>query len=141
MSGLEERERETLCARLGTVDDSLGFLLILISSVLLSFWAVLLQRKGLCLTLEGDLQGAAALPGVLPIQKKAGAMVVGSLGFFLSLALETWEQARETGGEAARRSAGVNLWASLFVLLAALLRFQELNRACREDGGTDTLPA
>ena len=100
------------------------------------------QRRGLCLTLAGEEEQAAALPDVLPARRTAGAMVIGSLGFFLCLALRAWEDAR-SGTEAACRSASANLWASLFVLLAALLRFLDLrNQAAGQDGSeAGTLPA
>lgn len=89
-------EEDTLRQQLGIVDQSLGFLLILIASVLLSFYTVVIQRRGLCLTILGDTKAAAGLPDVYPIKRRASAMVVGSLGFFLCL--------RSTPGS--RRSRG-----------------------------------
>ena len=50
---MEEEQKKTLCAQLGVVDDSLFFLLLIIAATLLSFWSVSLQRKGLCLTIQG----------------------------------------------------------------------------------------
>ena len=44
-------EEDALRQQLGIVDQSLGFLLILIASVLLSFYTVVIQRRGLCLTI------------------------------------------------------------------------------------------
>ena len=107
-------EEDTLRQQLGIVDQSLGFLLILIASVLLSFYTVVIQRRGLCLTILGDTKAAAGLPDVYPIKRRASAMVVGSLGFFLCLALNAWQQAEQGDDCVARRSATVNLWASLF---------------------------
>ena len=139
---MEEAQRALLEEQLATADQSLGFLLVLVASVLLSFWTVTVQRRGLCLVLAGEEEQAAALPDVLPARRTAGAMVIGSLGFFLCLALRAWEDARP-GPEAARRPASRNLWASLFVLLAALLRFLDLrNQAAGQDGSeAGTLPA
>lgn len=145
---MEEDQKRTLRAQLGIVDDSLGFLLIIIASVLLSFWGVAIQRKGLCLAIRGETETAEALPKVYPIRKKAGAMVVGALGFFLCLALNTWEQARAGTDSVACRSARTNLIAALFVLAAAIIRFQDLNFVERCDGAQSqartedgTLPA
>ena len=137
-----QAQRALLEEQLATADQSLGFLLVLVASVLLSFWTVTVQRRGLCLTLAGEEEQAAALPDVLPARRTAGAMVIGSLGFFLCLALRAWEDA-QSGTEAACRSASANLWASLFVLLAALLRFLDLrNQAAGQDGSeAGTLPA
>lgn len=137
---MEENQRRTLCAQLGIVDDSLGFLLILIAAVLLSFCGTALQRKGLCLTIRGETAAAETLPDVYPIRRTAGAMVVGALGFFLCLALNTWEQARAGTDPVACRSARTNLWASLFVLAAAVLRFQDLDFVKR-CGGQARTPA
>ena len=120
-------EEDTLRQQLGIVDQSLGFLLILIASVLLSFYTVVIQRRGLCLTILGDTEAAASLPDVYPIKRRASAMVVGSLGFFLCLALNAWQQAEKGDDGVARRSVTVNLWASLFVLLAGILRLMDLD--------------
>ena len=86
-------EETVLREQLRTVDESLLFLLLIVLSVLLSYW---------------------------------GALVVGALGFFLCLALKTERETARGGTPAARRSACTNLWASLFVFLAALLRLDDL---------------
>lgn len=140
---MEEEQKKTLCAQLGIADDSLGFLLILIASVLLSFWATVIQRKGLCLTIQGDAGGAEALPDVYPLRRKAGAMVIGSLGFFLCLALNAWEQARREQDCVARQSAFTNLWASILVLAAAVIRFRDLTftRQCTPPENGQSKPA
>lgn len=123
---MEEEQKDTLCGQLGIIDESLGFLLIIVASVLLSLWSVVIQRKGLCLTIRGEPGAAGDLPDVYPIKRKAGAMVIGALGFFLCLALDTWNKAGAGKDAAAFHSAGTNLWASLLVLIAAILRFQDL---------------
>ena len=129
-------EEDALRQQLGIVDQSLGFLLILIASVLLSFYTVVIQRRGLCLTILGDTEAAAGLPDVYPIKRRASAMVVGSLGFFLCLALNAWQQAEQGDDCVARRSATVNLWASLFVLLAGILRLMDLDFVACCSGGS-----
>lgn len=89
---MEEEQKKTLCAQLGVVDDSLFFLLLIIAATLLSFWSVSLQRKGLCLTIQGETETAGQLPPIYPIRHKASAIIVGALGFFLCLALRTLER-------------------------------------------------
>ena len=113
-------EETVLREQLRTVDESLLFLLLIVLSVLLSYWGVRIQREGLCRTLQGDAEGAAALPRVFPIRLSA------SLGLVLGLALKTERETARGGTPAARRSACTNLWASLFVFLAALLRLDDL---------------
>ena len=75
---MEEEQEKTLCAQLGVVDDSLFFLLLIIAATLLSFWSVSLQRKGLCLTIQGETETAGQLPPIYPIRHKASAIIVGA---------------------------------------------------------------
>lgn len=100
----------------------MGFLGLLIVSLGLSWKAVALQREGLCGALRGE---SGEAPDTFFLRLPASAIVVGVLTCFFRLALDAWEQA---GGQGccARRSAQVNLWASLFVLAAALLRLYDL---------------
>ena len=69
--------------------------------------------------------GGRPAPGVPHPPERLGPGV-GALGFFLCLALKTERQTAQGGTSAARRSACTNLWASLFVFLAALLRLDDL---------------
>lgn len=140
----EESRRAQLCAQLKTTDQSLLFLALLVLSVLLSYCSVRIQRRGLCDTIRGDAGAAAALPPVFPLKLTAGALVVGSLGFFLCLALKSVREAELGDDQAARRSASLNLWASVFVFLAALLRLDDLVTAERGQPSLladDDLPA
>ena len=125
VTGVDEAKKK-LCQQLGIVDDSLGFLLLIIGATLLSYWAVVIQRRGLCLTIQGKTEEAGRLPDVYPLRHKASAIIVGSLGFFLCLALSTLEEAEAGDDCVAKRSARTNLWASIFVLVAGILRFQDL---------------
>lgn len=120
--GVGTMEEKTLREQLCAVDGSLLFLGLLLLSVGLSYWGVSIQREELCRTLRGDGAGAEELPEVFPIRLWASALVVGCLGFFLCLAVKT---DREAGYETAQ-SARTNLWASVLVFLAALLRLDEL---------------
>lgn len=135
--------KTVLCQQLDTVDTSLGFLLLIIAATLLSFWSVVIQRDGLCLTIQGKTEAAKALPPVYPIKHKASAIIVGTLGFFLCLALDTLRRAEAGDDCVAKRSARTNVWASLFVLVAGILRYQDLDfveRCQRALVADDTLP-
>lgn len=134
-----QEEKRTLCGQLELINISVGFLLLVIVSVLLSFQALTIQRRGLCLTILGDTQGAAALPDVFPMRWKAGSIAVGTLGFFLCAAIHTLKQAQQGGDGEALRSAQANLAAALLVFLAALIRLEDL--ACtRGQTGDEILP-
>lgn len=128
------REREELCDQLNTVDTTLIFLLIVIASVLLSFWATVRQRQAVCLALQGEDEAARQVGEVYPIRALASALVLGALGYFLCLALRLWEDSR---CGVSRASAGANLWASILVLCAAIVRWRDLNRVQAESRAGD----
>ena len=124
---------EALREQLDQVDGSLSFLLLIVASVLLSLWTVTIQRQALCRTLTGE-EGGPPLPDPLPIRRGASALLVGGLGFFLAQAARTWREACAEGRPAEARSALTGLWASLLVLLAAILRFRDLKEAAAAGG-------
>lgn len=124
---MEEDEKKTLCEQLGITDESLAFLILILLGVLLSFWSITIQRRQLCLTIQGKTEAAAEAPPVYPIKHAASALIVGSLGFFLCLAHQAWKKACAGEDRVTKRSASINLWASILVLVAAVLRFDDLN--------------
>lgn len=135
-----EDGQKALRDALELVDTDLGFLFLIVLSVLLSFRATVRQRDGLCLRLRGEERAAEQAEAVLPLRLGASALVVGSLGFYFMQALDTWQN---TGSSdpAASRSARLNLIASFLVLLAGLIRLLDLNMARRTQPALgDTLP-
>lgn len=118
-------ERQILKEQLRTVNQSLFYLVLIILSVLLSFRSVLLQREQLEGTLAGNPSQDAA-QDVFPIRLTASGLVISALGFFFCLSLRTCRDAACGNDPAAQRSAGMNVWASLFVLAAALIRLYDL---------------
>ena len=126
-------EQKILKEQLRIVNQSLFYLMLIILSVLLSFRSVLIQREQLEETLAGQPAGCR---NVYPIRLSASALVVSALGFFFCLALRTCREAAQGNDSAAQKSAGMNVWASLFVWAAALIRLYDLNfmkevRCCR----------
>lgn len=119
-------EREELWEQVELVDTSLRFLGLIVLAVLLSFWATLRQRQGICLRIQGEEAAAGQVGEVGSIRTVAGALVVGALGYFFWLAWTLWE---EDPGGAARSE----LWASALALAAVLIRWRALERA--ETGG------
>lgn len=119
-------ERETLCEQLSTVDQAIGFIVLLIAATLLSLKATSIQRDALCDVIQGETPNTSE---VLPLRHTANALVVGALGFFLCLTIKTW---RETDRSdcVASRSAHSNLWAALLVFAAALIRFDDVEFLC-----------
>ncbi len=124
---MEDTEKKTLCDHLADIDGSLFFLLLLLVSLILSFLSVTIQRKTLCSTIQGDTQAASSLPPVYPIKHASSSLAVGGLGFFLYLAIKALRTAQAGDDPVALRSAHINLWASILVLCAAILRFDDLN--------------
>lgn len=109
MDEAADEEKEILCGQLVTVNESVFFLILIIFATLLSFWAVLIQRGQLVNTIEGNTEAATDTPPVYPIRVAAGALIVGSLGYFLSTALSTCRTVSEGTDCVAQRSAGVNV--------------------------------
>ena len=126
---MEETDRGTLARQLGDADGAVVFLLVLICSLLLSLGASLAQRHQLRLALCGRTEEAAAVPSVLPVRRWASVLAVGSLGFFLCLAIQAWRDLTPETGCAERQSARRNLWASILVLAAAAVRLDDLDAA------------
>ncbi len=141
--GAESVDRRMLSRQLETADQSLGFLVLILLSILLSFQAARIQREELARTLEwGAEAGGSGRTDVFPLRISASALVVGALGFFLCLALQALRSAGEDPVE--RRSASVNLWASVLVFLAALLRLDDLllvRRGAQTPAADQDLPA
>lgn len=119
-------EQEILKEQLGTVNQSLFYLILIILSVLLSFWSVLIQRGQLEDALAGNPKSGAP-PDTFPIRLCASALTVSALGFFFFLAIRACRDAAMGNQPTAQRDAGLNVWASLFVLAAALIRLYGLS--------------
>lgn len=135
-----EDGREELREQLGLVDTDLGFLMLIVLSVLLSFRATVRERDGLWLRLQGEDEAARQAENVAPLRLAASALVVGSLGFFFMQALDACRSAGASD-ETARRSAWLNLIASFLVLLASLIRLLNFNMVRRTQPALDeTLP-
>lgn len=117
-------DRSELQRGLLQLDGSVFFLLLLILSVLFSFWSLLIQRAQVAVALRGG--DVEELPSPLPPKRASSALVIGSLGFFLCLALSNLERARTGEDPLALHTARINALASTLVLGAALLRFYDL---------------
>lgn len=135
-----EDGREALCEELKLVDSDLGFLFLIVLSVLLSFRATVRERDGLYLRLCGEEAAAQRAENVAPLRLAASALVVGSLGFFFMQALDACRDA-DPADTTACQSARLNLIASFLVLLAALIRLLNFNMVRRAQPALDeTLP-
>lgn len=131
---------EALRGELELVDTDLGFLFLIVLSVLLSYRATVRERDGLCLRLRGEAQAAQRAENVAPLRLAASALVVGSLGFFFMQALDACRDA-DPADETAYQSARLNLTASFLVLLASLIRLLNFNMVRRAQPALDdTLP-
>lgn len=120
---MEENRKEQLCGYLDTLDTSLLFIGLLLLATALSWRAAAVQRDGLCWMIQGKL---TEVPDVFPLRLTTSGIAVGALVYFFGLALDNRRTA-QAQGEPARRSADMNVWASLLVLAAALIRLYDLN--------------
>lgn len=101
---------EMLREQIETADRSLFFLTVLVGSILLSWLTLARQRQELC------TKGQAA--EARPARLESSVLVVVALSWFFCLGVK--------GRKGGTRSSEVNFWASLLVLLAALLRLWDL---------------
>lgn len=124
-------EQGDLSEQLDMLDTTLNFLVLIVLSVLLSFWAALRQREAVCLAIRGEENAARQAGEVYPIRAVAGALVLGALGYFFWLAWRLWEDAR---CGVSRSSARANLWASALVLAAAMIRWRDLRQTWDQSG-------
>lgn len=118
--------QELLCGQLEDTNESIFFFILIICGTLLSFWALLLQRDQLACVIQGNPMAADSAPPVYPIRFAAGALVVGALGYFLCAALKASQTAAAGSDCVAKRSTGVNAWAGILVLAAAVARLCDL---------------
>lgn len=126
-------ERSELEGALGTVNCSIKFLLLFILGLLLSFYAILIQRRQLCLTLSGE--DVSALPSPYPFQHAAGGITLGGLVFFFLLAQQAYRDARNGGDPQAECLARWNLLASTLVLIASAIRLWTLEQGQGREAG------
>lgn len=119
-------DRSELESALGTANCSIRFLLLFILGLLLSFYAVLIQRRQLCLTLEGG--STDVLPSPYPFQHAAGGITLGGLVFFFLLARRTYLDAQGDDDSKSECLARWNLLASTLVLIASVIRLWTLEQ-------------
>lgn len=135
-----EEGRETLRKELEVTDTSLGFLMLIVLAVLLSFAATARQRDGLWLRLRGEDEEARQAEDVMGMRLAAAALVTGSLGYFFQQAVDLGAQA-DPGDPLAQRLARMETISGFLVLLASLIRLFALNLARRSQPAlAQTLP-
>jgi len=115
-------DRQTLLEQLSTVDQSIWFIVAIVAGVFLSLKATASQGDALCAALAGRTENT---PQVYPLRHTANSLVIGALGFFLCLAMRTWNEADKSDPVAAH-SAHANLWAAMLVLAAAMIRYDDV---------------
>lgn len=119
-------DRSELKAAVGTANCSIRFLLLFILGLLLSLSTVLIQRRQLCLTLEGG--DASSIPSPYPLQHAAGGITLGGLVYFFLLARQTYRAACKGSDAQAACLAWWNLLASALVLIASAIRLWALEQ-------------
>ncbi len=128
-------DRAELESAVKTVNCSIKFLVLFILGLLLSFSAILIQRRQLYLTIEGG--DPATLPSPYPLQHAAGGISLGGLGYFFFLARQTYRDAQNSGDPTSECLARWNLLASALVLIASAVRLWTLEQG--QGRAVDTL--
>ena len=119
----QTRAGEEGCRALETLDWSLGFLLILIAGILISFAATAAQRDGVA---RAVLCGQPDQTDVFPLRWKTGVLTAGAAGFFAFLSRRTLAEALQQEDCAQRRSARSNALAAALAFAATLIRLDDL---------------
>lgn len=128
-------QRAELRRGLVELDGAIFFILLLIVSILVSYWSMRIQRRQVLAALQGE--SLDPVPSPLSLKCIASALSIGSLGFFLRLSLDTLRRSQNSADLLAKRSAQINVLASTLVMGAALLRFYDLLLV--ESGGMSAL--
>lgn len=142
---MSRTEKDSAADGLELLSTSLRLMLLLIFGLLLSFDALLLQRRALSAKLRGEICSAGTTPSLL--RRLAGIITLWCAGAFFLLSLNA---ARDSEGVLTR----ADLSASLLALTAAFLRLWVIENGKTEhstqgaEGGTllphlifDSLPA
>lgn len=117
-------DRTELDDALGTLDESIFFIVVAIGSILLSWLALLYQRQQVRDQMEGT-QCAENAP-IFSLRLGASALVIAALLYFFRLGLRRRESACRGDDPVEQRSSWLNAMASTLVLAAALLRLEDL---------------
>lgn len=111
---------EEIKEQLKVIDESQSYLLIILGSILLSYYTVSLQRQQLiCSATSPEL--CECLPEILPLQSVSSIMVIVALTYFYNLSGQTLKAAKNDG--TAQCQDEISHMASTLVLLAAMMRF------------------
>ena len=116
---LPDAIKKQLCV----IDQSMAYILLVIGAVILSYYSVSIQRKQLICSVTQD-ECCKCLPDIFPIKCTSSIMIIISVCFFFNIAKENCEQ--QQTDPAICNSAEINYGASLFVLIAAAMRFYDL---------------
>ncbi len=116
---------EEVQEQLAVIDRSLAFIQQIIAAVILNYKALCCQKQQLIDATCNEGAPTCDYSGVYPMRFAANAVILRASAFFFKLA----KQALCTPQQdcIARQSAQINFLASLLVLLAAALRFYDLN--------------
>ena len=111
--------------QLAVIDQSLASIQQIIAAIILNYQALATQRQQLLNSACNDVISAEGDSGVYPMRFAASAVILRASAFFFKLS----KQALCTPQQdcIAKQSAQIKFLASLLVLLAAAIRFYDLN--------------
>lgn len=117
-------DRTELDDALGTLNDSIFFIVVAIGSILLSWLALLYQRQQVRDQMDGTR--CAENAPIFSLRLGASALVIAALLYFFRLGLQRRVTACQGDDPVEQRSSWLNAMASALVLAASLLRLEDL---------------
>ncbi len=117
--------KETLQEQLALIDRSQKFVLLIIIAISLSYYVTTIQKGQLkCLLCEDDVSLCEDFPDTFPISLLSSTLVLISVIYFFIISDRALCDPKDTCVQ--KRSDSYNNTASLFVLLAAIIRIINL---------------
>lgn len=114
-----------LCGQLNIVNQSQGYLEMIILSVIFSYYVLGIQKKQLeCGIAPQTIASCECLPETESISLIASILVIVALRYFFCLSVQTAQDACKSGVRI--KQANRNALAGFLVLAAAILRFWNL---------------
>ncbi len=116
---------QTILSQIELIDESQKFILLIVLGIVLSYFATTIQKRQLCCSIDPcAFDNCDCLPDTFPLRIASSTLVLIAVVYFYIISDRALCDPRDTCMEI--RSANYNNTASLFVLIAAVIRIVDL---------------